>query len=70
MEEFAQVLEEILPGQADTNAPEQWELFKNTVYNTALSTFDKKIKKTADWFEAHSEELMPAIEDKRRGLAA
>ena len=42
----------------------------NTVYNIALSTFGKKTKKTADWFEAHSEELMPAIEDKRRALAA
>ena len=70
VEEFAQALEETLPGPADANAPERWEHFKNTVYNTALSTFGKKTKKTADWFEAHSEELMPAIKEKRRALAA
>ena len=49
--------------------PFQAQHFKNTVYNTALSTFGKSTKKTADWFEAHSE-LMPAIKDKRRALAA
>ena len=27
-------------------------------------------QKTADWFEAHLEEMMPAIEEKRRALAA
>ena len=70
VEEFAQALEEILPGSEDANVPERWEHFKNAVYNTTLSTFVKKTKKMADWFEAHSEELMPAIEEKRRALAA
>ena len=56
-------------GPADAKAPERWEHFKNTVYNTALSTFGKNTKKMADWFEAHLEELMPAIEDKRTALA-
>ena len=68
VKEFAQALKETLPGPADANAPERWEHFSNAVYNTALSTFGKKTKKTADWFKAHSEELMPAIEDKRGGL--
>ena len=70
VEEFAQALEETVPGPADANAPERWEHVKNAVYNIALSTFGKKTKKTADWFKAHSEELMPAIEEKRRALAA
>ena len=60
VEEFAQGLEETLPGLADANASERWEHFKNAVY-----TFGKKTKKTVDWFEAHLEELMPTIEDKR-----
>ena len=64
------MLEEIILGPAGANAPERWEHFKYAVYNTALSTFGKKTKKTADWFEAHSEEMMPAIEEKRRALAA
>ena len=58
VEEFAQALEETLPGLAEANAPELWEHFKNTVYNTALSTFGKKTKKTADWFKAHLEASM------------
>ena len=70
LKEFAQALEETLPGPAEENAPEWWEHFKNAVHNTALSTFGKKTKKMADWFEAHSDELMPAIKDKRRSLAA
>ena len=57
VEEFAQALEETLPGLADANAPERWEHFKNAVYNTALSTFGKKTKKMADCFEAHLEAL-------------
>ena len=40
-----------LQGPVDANAPERWEHFKNAVYNTALSTFGKKTKKTADWFD-------------------
>ncbi|XP_072854784.2 uncharacterized protein LOC110072917 [Pogona vitticeps] len=70
LEKFAHMLEENLPGLVEANTLERWVHFKNTVYNTALSTFGKKTKKMADWFEVHSEELMPAIEDKRRALAA
>ena len=47
VEDFAQALEETLPGPADENAPGRWEHFKNVVYNTTLSTFGKT-KKTAD----------------------
>ena len=52
VEEFAQALEETLPGPADANTPEWWEHFKNVVYNIALSTFGKKTKKMADWLKA------------------
>ena len=48
VEEFAQALEETLPGPAEANAPEQWEHVRNAVYNTALFTFGKKTKKTSD----------------------
>ena len=67
MEEFAQALEETLSGLTDANAPERWEHFTNAVYNTTLSTFGRKTKTTAYWFEAHSEEL---IEENRRAVAA
>ena len=70
VEEFVQALQETLPGLADANAPEQWEHSNKGFCNTALSTFGKKTKKMADWFEADSEELMPAIKDKRRAVAS
>ncbi|XP_066482784.1 DBIRD complex subunit ZNF326 isoform X2 [Tiliqua scincoides] len=57
VEEFAQALEESLPGPADANASNRWGHFKKT-------------NKTADWFEAHSEALRPVIEEKKRALAA
>ncbi|ROT60751.1 hypothetical protein C7M84_021675 [Penaeus vannamei] len=33
-----------------------------------MSTFGKKTSKSADWFEAHSEEMTPVIKEKRRAL--
>ena len=35
-----------------------------------MSTFDKKTSKSADWFEAHSDEMTPVIEAKRNTLTA
>ena len=65
MEEFVQVLEDSLPGPP-ANAQDRWEHFRDTVYNAVLFTFGKKTSKSADWFEAHSEEMTPVIEAKRQ----
>ena len=67
---FASALEESIDGSSNTSACERWDHFRDTVYNTALSIFGKKTKKSADWFEAFSEEMMPVIEQKRNALAA
>ena len=42
--------------KTNTSASERWELLRDTVYNTALSTFGKRKGKTKDWFGAHSKE--------------
>ena len=70
VEEFAQVLEDSLPGPPTANAQDRWEHFRDAVYNAAMSTFGKKTSKSADWFEAHSEEMTPVIEAKRNALTA
>ena len=70
VEEFAQVLEDSLPGPSTANAQDRWKHFRDAVYNTAMPTFGKKTSKSADWFEAHSEEMTPVIEAKRNALIA
>ena len=56
VEEFAQVLEDPLPRPPTANAQDRWKHFRDAVYNAAMSTSGKKTSKSADWFEAHSEE--------------
>ena len=70
VEEFAQVLEDSLPGPPTANAQDRWKHFRDAVYNAAMSTFGKKTSKSADWFEAHSEEMTPVTEAKRNALTA
>ena len=70
VEEFAQVLEDSFPGPPTANAQDRWKLFRDAVYNAAMSTFGKKTSKSADWFEAHSEEMASVIEARRNALTA
>ena len=48
VEEFARVLEDSLPGPPTANAQDQWEHFRDAVYNAAMSTFGKKTSKSAE----------------------
>ena len=68
VEEFVRVLDESLPGSPGASARERWEYFRDSVYNAAVTTFGKKTSKSADWFKAHSEEMLPVIEEKRKAL--
>ena len=70
VKEFIRVLEEALPCPADTSAALRWEYLRDTTNNIALLTFGKKQAKTADWFEAHLDEIQPFIDEKRRALAS
>ncbi|XP_069196071.1 uncharacterized protein [Procambarus clarkii] len=65
VEDFARVLEEALPDSAGIAACKRWEYFRDAVFNATMSTFGKKTSRLADWFEAHSEEMTPVIEEKR-----
>ena len=64
------VLENSFPGPPTANAQDRWKHFRDAVYNAAMSTFGKKTSKSADWFEAHSEEMTSVIEAKRKALTA
>ena len=64
------MLEESLPSAANTSAVQRWEYLRDTIYNPASLTFGKKQGKTADWFEAHLDEIQPFIDEKRHALAS
>ena len=65
-------MEDSLPGLPTANAQDRREHFRDAVYNAAMSIFSKKKKtsKSADWFEAHSEEMTPVIGANRNALTA
>ena len=70
VKEFINVLEEALPCPANTNAAQRWEFLRDTIYNAASLTFGKKQANTANWFEAHLDEIQPFIDEKRHALAS
>ena len=63
-------MEDSLPGPPTANAQDRWKHLRDAVYKAAMSIFGKKTSKSADWFEAHSEEMTPIIEAKRNALTA
>ena len=64
------MFQDSLPGPPTANAQDRWKHFRN-VYNAAMSTFGKKTTaNSADWFEAHSEEMTPVIEAERNAWTA
>ena len=58
------------PCPANTSAAQRWEYLRDTIYNAASLTFGKKQAKTADWFEAHLDEIQPLIDEKRHALVS
>ena len=70
VKEFIRVVEEALPCPANTSAAQRWNYLRDTIYNAASLTIGNKQPKTADWFEAHLDEIQPFIEEKRRALAS
>lgn len=64
------MLEDPLQGPRTANVQDRWKHFRDAVYNAAMSTFGKKISMSADWFEAHLEEMTPVIEAERNALTA
>src|SRR6201996_3765554 len=70
VKEFAQSLQSILPGPLNGNASARWQHLKDAVHSVAMSVFGRKVNKSADWFDASTEEIMPVIEAKRVALTA
>lgn len=70
VEEFPHKLEESFLGPPTASAQEQWQHFRDSIYNAVMTTFGKKTSNSADWFEAHSEEMTLVIKEKRRALTA
>ena len=58
------------PCPANTSAAQRWEYLRDNIYNAASLNFGKKQAKTADWFEAHLNEIQPFIDEKRCALAS
>ena len=65
MEQFAQTFEKefgsLQPGDSVT---EKWEVLRDTMYCTALATFERSSSKSHDWFKAKSTVMTPVIEAK------
>ena len=53
---------------ADQSAVEIWKYIRDSIYNTAMSTFGKRKKQNVDWFEANLEKMEPAIQAKHTSL--
>ena len=70
VKEFIRALEKALPCPANTSVAQRWEYLRDTIYRVASLTFDKKQAKTADWFEAHLDNIHLFIDEKRRALAS
>ena len=66
MEEFITTLEKSLPSLSIGNVQERLDYFRDAVHGAAKSNFGKKKNKSADWFEAHTETITPAMEGKRK----
>ncbi|XP_038059300.1 craniofacial development protein 2-like [Patiria miniata] len=70
VEEFVKALENVLPGPPSNNTNVRWSHLRDTIYNAAMSIFGKRQNKSADWFEANAEEMLPLIKEKRQALSA
>ena len=68
VKEYNTELENQLSQHTTGNATETWKQLGKTIYDTALTTFGKKIKCSLDWFESFRIRMLPVIEEKRHAL--
>ncbi|XP_063600740.1 uncharacterized protein LOC134776919 [Penaeus indicus] len=69
-EHFAKAIDVALEGCPAGSATERWNHIREAVFQTAMGTFGKRERKSADWFESGVAELEPAIAAKRAALLA
>ena len=69
IEKFNSALQEVLPeAGSHTVATDAWNKLKEDVHSTSITILGKRKSKSQDWFEAHSAELLPILEEKRQAL--
>ena len=69
-ERFAKAIDVALEDCPEDSASTRWNHIREAVFQTALDTFGKRERQSADWFEAAAAELEPAIAAKRAALLA
>ena len=67
---FANAIDVALEDCPTDSATQQWNHIREAVFQTALDTFGRRERKSADWFEAGATELEPVIAAKRAALLA
>ena len=69
---FANTFNERIAAHATSSDPDDavafWDTLRDAIYDSAMSTFGKKERKNADWFEAHWDKMEPVTEAKRKAL--
>ncbi|XP_067023851.1 uncharacterized protein [Acropora muricata] len=69
---FADTFNERIAANATSSDPDDavafWDTLRDAIYDSAMSTFGKKERKNADWFEAHWDKMEPVTEGKRKAL--
>lgn len=70
VEEYVSTLEQALQDLPTQDATSKWSAIKEATYNTAMSTFGKKVRPSKDWFNACLPRMEPAIEAKREAFLA
>ncbi len=45
-----------------------WTAMRDAIYHSALSTFGKRKRQNADWFNAYWKDMQPAVESKRQAM--
>jgi hypothetical protein len=64
--QYVHDLKEVMPddGPTDKNASSRWNRLRD-IYNAAKTNFGKNTRKSSDWYEAHAEEILLLIKNKR-----
>ena len=65
---FIECLQRSLPANPEETAEDNWNSLKKVIFESAILTYGKKLHNTTDWFEAHSVEMLPAINAKREAF--
>ncbi len=70
-QQFVRNLQEALTKESpiDDTIDSKWSHLRDAVYNAAITAYGKECK-SANWYEAHWEEMEPVTEAKRKALLA